>query len=306
MVAKTYPAKILLFGEYTILFGGKGVVIPYPKYFGEWAFGQKDHQYFEQSKELFKFIKSIKEQNSKATDLFQFFDLNDFSQDLMEGIYFHSSIPQGLGMGSSGALCAAIWDRYFRTKDAPALNLIETRYALALIEAFYHHSSSGLDPLVSLVNRPLCLHGHDHIHLFDDDTKVLQHLHGLYLLNTGVSRKTAPLVQLFKNKMQDFNFKQNFEENFLPLSDKVAVAWMEKNINFRSLMIQFSAMQLELFPEYFSKDIREIALEGINSKQFSIKLCGAGGGGVYLLVDHELNKDRNFNLRFPKICMMPL
>ncbi|MDH4466866.1 MAG: hypothetical protein QE271_02305 [Bacteriovoracaceae bacterium] len=286
---KTYPAKILVFGEYTILFGGKGVVVPYNQYFGQWSFGEKDHSYFEQSKELFKFIKALKEQNSKTTAMFQFFDLQEFSQDLMEGIYFQSTIPQGLGMGSSGALCAAIWERYFRSSIS--LSVSETRSALALIEAFYHHSSSGLDPLVSLLQRPLCLHGPDQIHFFDDEAAVQKNLKNMYLVNTKVSRKTAPLVQLFKNKIQDAHFKEIFESKFLPLSNQTVLAWLNHEPGFFELMNQFCTMQMELFPEYFIKEVRELALVGLKEQKFTVKLCGAGGGGVYLICNHDQNDE---------------
>ena len=33
-------------------------------------------------------------------------------KDIEEGMYFDSSIPQGYGVGSSGALVAAIYDTY--------------------------------------------------------------------------------------------------------------------------------------------------------------------------------------------------
>src|SRR5690242_20746449 len=43
-------------------------------------------------------------------------DLAALENDLNKGLYFDSSIPQGFGVGSSGALVAAIYDQYCKNK----------------------------------------------------------------------------------------------------------------------------------------------------------------------------------------------
>ena len=44
------------------------------------------------------------------------FDFEKLKNDVQEGMYFDSSIPQGYGVGSSGALVAAIYDKYAEDK----------------------------------------------------------------------------------------------------------------------------------------------------------------------------------------------
>ena len=44
------------------------------------------------------------------------FDFNKMNNELIEGLYFDSTIPQGYGVGSSGALVAAFYDRYAENK----------------------------------------------------------------------------------------------------------------------------------------------------------------------------------------------
>ena len=39
-------------------------------------------------------------------------DADSFRFDVSQGLKFESSIPQGFGVGSSGALCSAIFRRY--------------------------------------------------------------------------------------------------------------------------------------------------------------------------------------------------
>ena len=56
------------------------------------------------------------------TDLVSF-NLNDLKKDIDNGMYFDSSIPQGYGVGSSGALVASIYDKYADDKITVLENL---------------------------------------------------------------------------------------------------------------------------------------------------------------------------------------
>ena len=51
------------------------------------------------------------------------FDLDTLKNDVETGMYFDSSIPQGYGVGSSGALVAAIYDKYAKNKITVLENL---------------------------------------------------------------------------------------------------------------------------------------------------------------------------------------
>jgi mevalonate kinase len=56
------------------------------------------------------------------------FDLAELKSDVETGMYFDSSIPQGYGVGSSGALVAAIYDRYAQDKITVLENLTQKSY----------------------------------------------------------------------------------------------------------------------------------------------------------------------------------
>ena len=43
-------------------------------------------------------------------------ECRELTKDIEAGMYFDSSIPQGYGVGSSGALVAAIYDKYTKNK----------------------------------------------------------------------------------------------------------------------------------------------------------------------------------------------
>ena len=49
--------------------------------------------------------------------------MEHFRNDVNSGMYFDSSIPQGYGVGSSGALVAAIYDKYAADKITVLENL---------------------------------------------------------------------------------------------------------------------------------------------------------------------------------------
>ena len=121
---KIYPnlfyAKIMLFGEYSVIFNSMALTIPYSHFNGELSFIRKDNytnQEFanksnEDLKEFYKYINNLVEKNELLCD----FNISKFNKDINKGLYFESSIPQGYGLGSSGALCASLYTTYVDNK----------------------------------------------------------------------------------------------------------------------------------------------------------------------------------------------
>ena len=90
------------------------------------------------------------------------FDLNTLKADVNSGMYFDSSIPQGYGVGSSGALVAAIYDKYAHDKITVLENLtreklLKLKTIFSEMESFFHGKSSGLDPLNSYLSIPILI-----------------------------------------------------------------------------------------------------------------------------------------------------
>jgi mevalonate kinase len=65
--------------------------------------------------------------------------------DFEKGWSFNSSIPIGHGVGSSGAYVAAVYDRYLAGKKH--FDYASPSTTMANMEAFFHGSSSGMDPV---------------------------------------------------------------------------------------------------------------------------------------------------------------
>jgi mevalonate kinase len=280
---KIYPGKILLFGEYSLLFGSKGLVLPYESYQGHWDFQQLQSIVPDQDLEKFYHF------SSKKISTIQF-NWSLFKQDIDKGLVFSSTIPKGEGLGSSGALIAAFYDRYAlnNTKvEVHGIDLNSVRADLAQLESFHHQKSSGIDPLVSWLQRPILLKGLD-------DLVVLNQLDGqaqwisnndfsIYLLPTFQSRKTAEWVEKFRIKLELASFKKWLENTYCKLVDQCVDSFLTMNDQFFNYIATLCHEQEKQMAEFL--DIELIHQFRIDFKDhlLGLKLCGAGGGGYFLV-----------------------
>ena len=165
MKGPLFYAKILLFGEYGIIKDSKGLAIPYNLYQGALKIPSDNSIHSKQSNnKLLEFYHYLWELNSKELNL----RLEDFKIDIDNGMYFDSSIPQGYGVGSSGALVAAIYDKYADAKITVLENLtrdklLKLKGIFSLMESFFHGKSSGLDPLNSYLSIPILIKSKGHL-----------------------------------------------------------------------------------------------------------------------------------------------
>ncbi|MEA3478209.1 MAG: mevalonate kinase, partial [Bacteroidota bacterium] len=122
-----YNAKIMLFGEYSVIYDSMGLSVPYTHFRGELGFYTEDrytdHDFAMRSnKMLKKFAEHLCGLVSEKVLHCQL-DLDALLKDLKEGLYFESTIPQGYGLGSSGALVAAIYNAYAKDKITRRANI---------------------------------------------------------------------------------------------------------------------------------------------------------------------------------------
>ncbi len=264
----TYPAKILLFGEYTILNGSKALAIPYPVLQGRWSLDSCDSENALNSrKELFSFL-----ENSES----RYFNFEKLKSELHQGLWFDSNIPQGFGLGSSGALIAALYDRFGQKQD----DILEKKMILASLENHFHGSSSGIDPLVSLLKKPLLIYSFEKIEPLESQIN-LDHF---FLINSGQQRNTGPLVNIYQEKMKDPEFK-NSCANILSREVNFAIEDVLSGADTKNLfhhMWLISKFQWEYFQEMIPIQFKQIWEKGLDSGEYVLKLCGAGGGGFIL------------------------
>jgi mevalonate kinase len=271
-----FPAKVLLLGEYTILNGSKALALPYRCLKGQWSFDKTETESMESSR---KSLEAFIEKSGSAT-----VDLTQMKKDFQNGLWFDSTIPQGFGLGSSGAVIAAIYERYGKPKG----NIEEDKKELARLEDFFHGSSSGLDPLVSHVQRPLLIHSFDQVEVLDFEPD----LKGFFLLNTGKPRQTGPLVNIYQEKLKDPQFKQGCAE-ILAKEVNFAIDAVVKNdsTNLSHHLWHISKFQWDFFPEMIPTRERGLWTKGLDTGDYVLKLCGAGGGGFILGYSNKYNVD---------------
>ena len=132
MKGPLFYSKILLFGEYGIIRDSKGLSIPYSFYKGALKKDQNpDHAAIDSNLNLRKFVQYLSTLDRSLVT----FNLDQLQNDVNGGMYFDSSIPQGYGVGSSGALVAALYDKYAQDKITVLENL--TREKLLKLKAIF-------------------------------------------------------------------------------------------------------------------------------------------------------------------------
>ncbi|MFN4199549.1 MAG: mevalonate kinase, partial [Flavobacterium sp.] len=123
MKGPLFYSKILLFGEYGIIKDSKGLSIPYNFYNGALKIDEQLTEMAQKSNQsLRNFYYYLQRLQQEQPELVSF-DNDRLKQDIDVGMYFDSSIPQGYGVGSSGALVAAIYDKYALNKITVLENL---------------------------------------------------------------------------------------------------------------------------------------------------------------------------------------
>lgn len=276
-VTRTFYSKLLLFGEYSVIKNSMALSIPYNLFEGTLTFRKDQSKVVDQElKALCLYLKDL-----KAKDELTFsFDLQSFEFDIGQGLYFDSTIPQGFGVGSSGALCAALFERYSRNCEGSSISDLKSFFAQ--MESHFHGSSSGMDPLISYLNRPILRHQDGHIGTVDlPDFKDGKG--GFFLLNTGRARRTEPLVNLFLEKCKTADYNNKIENELKIITDECITYFLEGQVDklYESFATLSEFQYNELSP-MIPKLYQEIWSKGLDNCLFKLKLCGAGGGGFLL------------------------
>ncbi len=268
-----FPSKILLFGEYTVTTGSDALAIPFGEFYGKWKFNKTKNN---------KILYLLSEYLRK-TDWNEFNSIcrcDELDNDITNGLYFDSNIKTGYGAGSSGALSAGIFYSYFATNDNSISNL---KRVLAKIESFFHGVSSGIDPLVSLLNQPVNIMNtgietcNKNILDIDDFS--------FYLLDSKISRSTKKYVNIYKRKMHSKRFSEEILKPLTFCNNKI-IGEMKKNNPHEifALFKKISRLQFQGFEEMIISGLKPIWKNILSREDISIKLCGAGGGGYYLIM----------------------
>ena len=257
---RSYPGKILLFGEYTILDGSKALAIPYDEYQGSFKEG-----YDQRIENYFQWLKNQDiPLDPKKLDLYS------------KTVEFESNIPEGYGVGSSGALVAATYDLCKAQDDLP------TRESLAAMEDYFHENSSGMDPMVSYYKKAFVLND-GKLEPIEFNENLLPYFS---LYDSGTTRSTSKLVNLYNYKLSKDNFR-DATEWMIEINNRI-ITDLASNEEIDPYEIQrLSSLQREWMEDFIPMDVREDWDEAFEEGTSIMKLCGAGGGGFFLEFDIE-------------------
>lgn len=293
MKGPLFYSKILLFGEYGIIKDSKGLSIPYNFYNGAL---KKDKNPSVKAIKSNKKLKDFLEHLKTINDDLVVFDFVKLDLDILEGMYFDSSIPQGYGVGSSGALVAAFYDKYAQDKITVLENLtreklLKLKAIFAEMEAFFHGKSSGLDPLNSYLSLPILINSQDNIEATGIPSQQNSGKGAVFLLDSGVTGETAPMVRIFMENMKQEGFREMIKNQFIKYTDCCVDDFLKGDI--KSLFDntkQLSKVVLNHFKPMIPKQFHELWKKGIETNEYYLKLCGSGGGGYILGFTEDIER----------------
>lgn len=296
MKGPLFYSKILLFGEYGIIKDSKGLSIPYNFYKGALKVSeQPDDRARKSNRSLHTFAKYLEEIQDNGIVRF---DIDRLKSDIESGMYFDSSIPQGYGVGSSGALVAALYDKYAEDKITVLENLtrdklLKLKGIFGLMESFFHGSSSGLDPLNSYLSLPILIHSKDNIEPAGIPSQSTEgnKKGAVFLLDSGVVGETAPMVSIFMENMKQEGFRSMLKNQFVKHTDACVEDFLKGDIkSLFSNIKQLSHVVLDNFKPMIPKQFHKLWQQGIESNDYYLKLCGSGGGGYILGFTQDYEK----------------
>lgn len=282
-----FSAKILLFGEYGIIEDSMGLSIPYDQFGGKLKTGAKTPSELESYQHLKGFFEYIKNLVNDKTSLASF-DLDSFEEDLKKLTFFDSSIPQGFGVGSSGALCASVYNKYATNKiDTTSIHngneILLLKQIFSQLESHFHGKSSGLDPLICYLNLPILIRSKSDLGTVGIPETNDSGKGAIFLINSGTPGHTQSMVSIFLEKCKNEGFRTLIKTKFKKYNDECINAFLNKDFKplFNNLR-ELSKLVFDNFSPMIPEMFHKLWKEGIESNAYYLKLCGSGGGGFIL------------------------
>lgn len=298
-VTQLFHAKLLLFGEYSVIHNARGLYLPLKEYTGALSFtvkrlAQKARKTSNlQLKQYAPYIDNLVKQGKLK------FDIMSFWHDIRQGLVFDTDIPQGFGLGSSGALCAALYHRYALARIARNIDftskevLYHLKETFAHLEAYFHGKSSGFDPLSCYLNQPFMVKPSfmmEPVSLSEDTTNKDN---VVFLLNTQEVAETKFYVNFFLEKCKHPTFLERVKTKFIPTNDRCITYFLQGHHEmFFASLKELSSYTLSYLSQMIPQRFIKIWKQGLASQCYYLKLCGAGGGGFLLGFTDQLEKTK--------------
>ena len=274
MTDRCFYSKIILFGEYSMIFDSTALMIPYRRYKAQWKFNQSstDSSAISSNRNIKKYYQYLLHEK----DLAQHLDMQCFYEDLQTGLYLDSDVPSGYGLGSSGTLVAAVYHRYALH---PMEDPMRLKTFFGRMESYFHGSSSGIDPLECYLNKPFKI-TKTGVQILDNDF-ISPDIH-VFLLDTGIKSNTKPLVQYFKDQRDDETYLSMFQANYVPCVNACINSLIQHDDDaFFYHLRKLSDAQLKYLRPMVTENMVDLFLEE-HDFHLGYKILGSGGGGFVL------------------------
>lgn len=263
--SRHFPAKLLVTGEFTVIRGGDALAIPFPRFSGVWEKGVVSDT------SLLPLVPFLMNK--------EYIDGRRLQADIQEGWQFRSTIPPAYGLGSSGALSAAVLFYYGR-QISQETGILQKQ--LAGVEDFFHGTSSGFDPLVSYTGQGYALIGNI---LAEVPARLSASpaTSCLYVIDSGMPRGHIHSISWYLDQLKQPLFLKVVEE-LNELNRNLIQTWLDQDIiKTEDLYFQISNLQWKWFQPLITASVADTWQKGLESGKYAVKLCGKGGGGYYLL-----------------------
>lgn len=278
-----------------------GLTIPFDFFKGKLTFKSRNftaEQAAESNRHLKEYATFLRSKVDNGELNFKF-DIEALEKDIEKGILFDSTIPQGFGVGSSGALVAALYDRYAFDKiineEAPSgEKIIELKSHFAQMESYFHGTSSGIDPLICYLQEPLLINSKTSINPVGmPGSTETDGNRGIFLINTGNPGKTQPMVNIFLDKCREDGFVNLVRKEMIPFNNNCIKAFLKGEVKeLLSNVKELSKFLLEYLNPMIPEKYQRIWKQGLETETYYLKLCGSGGGGYLLGFTEDLEKTR--------------
>jgi mevalonate kinase len=295
-----FYAKILLFGEYGIIEDSMGLSIPFNKFNGALKIDDRKDAFAvtsnEDIREFYEYLLKLEQDHELQCRI----DFKTLESDIASGLYFDSSIPQGFGVGSSGALVASIYDKYCTDKITVEQHhkgdeILVLKQIFSKLESFFHGKSSGLDPLICYLNLPVLIKSKTNLDTVGLPTPNEAGKGAIFLMDSGVPGQTQNMVSIFLEKCKSEGFRHLIKHQFKKYNDECIDAFLKKDFKplFSSLK-KLSQLVYDNFSPMIPDNYKKLWKDGIESNSYYLKLCGSGGGGFILgfTEDYELAAEK--------------
>ena len=287
-----YYSKVILFGEYSMIFDATALMVPLQQFSARWKLSKLTMPRAKKSNES---ICRFRDYLADIKNVSASIDIDALSRDLNFGLNLSSNVPSGYGLGSSGTLVAAVYDRYAKlhTND-----LMELKSIFGQMESFFHGSSSGIDPLQCYLGKPFRISPQG-VELVN--VGFLKRDIHICLIDTKIKSNTRPLVQHFKEQRQDEAFLSAFQRDYVPhVTDCINNLIDGSNEAFFASLTKLTKAQLLFLRPMITENTLHL-FEQDYDFHFGVKISGSGGGGYVLGFTDDKEKAKQLLADFDTI-----